>query len=165
MIRLAAVLISAGILATGCGAEEADTPAAPSWDPCTVSDQLITEAGFAAGSKRKDVAAGAGESWTGCGWSSADTAVRILFAEDTALSRLREEPGITEPTDTTVAERPALRFHSSGGDPATSCSLALGTADGGVVRIRVDRSATPGGGSTCTRVERITTILAPALPG
>ncbi|MFE3445910.1 DUF3558 family protein [Nocardia sp. NPDC059180] len=165
MIRLAAVLISAGIFATGCGSEEADTPAAPSWDPCTVSDQLITEAGFAAGSKRKDVAAGAGDSWTGCGWSSADAAVRILFSDDTALSRLREEPGIAEPADTTVADRPALRFHNSGSDPATSCSLAVGTADDGVVRIRVDRSAAPGGESACTRVEQITTILAPALPG
>ncbi|WP_280236611.1 DUF3558 family protein [Nocardia cyriacigeorgica] len=165
MIRLAAVVISAGLLATGCGAEDDSTTAAPSWDPCTVSDQLITEAGFVAGSKRRDVAAGADDSWAGCGWSSADAAVRILFADDTALSRLRDEPGIIEPTDTTVADRPALRFHSSGGDPATSCSLALGTADGGVVRVRVDRGADPGGEPTCTRVEHIVTVLAPALPG
>ncbi|MBF6428298.1 DUF3558 domain-containing protein [Nocardia cyriacigeorgica] len=165
MIRLVAVVISAGLLAAGCGSEEAETPAASSWDPCTVSDQLIIDAGFAATSKRKDVAAGGDDAWAGCGWSSADAAVRIQFADDTDLAQLREEPGITDATDTTVANRPALRFHTSGGDPDTSCSLALGTADGGVVRIRVDRSADPAGEPSCARVEHITTVLAPGLPG
>ncbi|MBF6457175.1 DUF3558 family protein [Nocardia cyriacigeorgica] len=164
MIRLAAVVISAGILVTGCGSDEAETPAAPSWDPCTVSDQLITEAGFAAASKRKDVAADTGDAWTGCGWSSADAAVRIQFADDTELAQLREEPGIADVTDTTVANRPALRFHHYGDGQDTNCSLALGTAAGGVVRIRVDRSADPAGESSCTRVERITAVLAPGLP-
>ncbi|MBF6089955.1 DUF3558 family protein [Nocardia cyriacigeorgica] len=164
MIRLAAVVISAGILVTGCGSGDAETPATPSWDPCTVSDRLITEAGFAAASKRKDVAAGADETWTGCGWSSADAAVRIQFADDTELAQLREEPGVADVTDTTVAHRPALRFHHGGG-PDANCSLALGTAGGGVVRIRVDRGADPAGEPSCARVERVTAILAPGLPG
>src|SRR5690606_1636317 len=89
MIRLVAVVISAGLLAAGCGSEEAETPAAPAWDPCTVSDQLIIDAGFAAPSNRKDVAAGGDDAWAGCGWSSADAAVRIQFADDTDLAQLR----------------------------------------------------------------------------
>lgn len=165
MIRLAAVVISAGILVAGCGSGDAETPAAPSWDPCTLSDQLITEAGFAPASKRKDVAAGADDTWTGCGWSSADAAVRIQFADDTELTQLREEPGIADPTDTTVANRPALRFHQSGDGQDTNCSLALGTSGGGVVRIRVDRSADPAGVPSCTTLEHIATVLAPGLPG
>ncbi|WP_280451395.1 DUF3558 family protein, partial [Nocardia cyriacigeorgica] len=113
---------------------------------------------------QRGVAAGYYETCRGGGGSCAYAGGLFHFPDHTVLAHRRVEPGVADATDTTVANRPALRFHHGGG-PDTNCSLALGTAGGGVVRIRVDRGADPAGEPSCARVERVTAILAPGLPG
>lgn len=140
-----------------CGPGEATDPAAV-WDPCGLPPGLLTEAGFPAETRRSDVAADPG--WAGCGWSSGEAAVRVLFTTDTAP----DEVGGPEETRTevTVADRAGQRLHADSAEAAATCTYLLPTEDGGLVRIRVD--SVPTGEGACGRAARIAAVLEPALP-
>lgn len=165
MIRLAAVLITAGVVVTVCGCAEPVSPEPEppaSWDPCTLSDALLEQAGFAAVSRRKDVAVNTG--WAGCGWRSGDAAVRVLFADGVPLAQLRAGDEVRDPADITVAGRSGLRFRTGDDVPDDTCSVALPTGTEGMVRIRIDRAPGAPGEPACARAERTAAVLAPALP-
>ncbi len=156
---LCCVLAAAVLGAGACGAAEVTDPAAV-WDPCDLPDGLLTEAGFPAGSQRRDVAAEPG--WAGCGWSSGEAVVRVLFT--TAGSP--ESVGGAEAlrTEITVADRTGQRVQPRSTGTAATCTVALPTEDGGLIRVRLD-SAGPGtGADVCGRAERVASVLAPALP-
>lgn len=130
------------------------------WDPCGLPADLLAEAGFPAGSQRRDVAAEPG--WAGCGWSSGEAVVRVLFT--TAGSAETVGGAEAARTEITVADRTGVRVQPGPADPVATCTVALPTEDGGLVRIRLD-SARPGTGEEiCGRTERVTRALAPALP-
>lgn len=153
------VLAAAVLCAGACGTAEVTDPAAV-WDPCDLPAGLLTEAGFPAGSQRRDVAAEPG--WAGCGWSSGEAVVRVLFT--TAGSP--ESVGGTEDvrTEITVADRIGKRVQPRSAETTATCTIALPTEDGGLIRVRLD-SAGPGNGSeVCGRAERVASVLAPALP-
>ncbi|MGW5381636.1 DUF3558 family protein [Nocardia sp. NPDC003963] len=158
-ILLSAVISAVAILTAGCGgAPESADPAAV-WDPCGLPADLLTESGFAAGSIRRDVATEPG--WAGCGWSSADAALRVLFATSGSPEEVAGD-GDTR-AEVTVAGRTGRRLHTGTADTAATCTIALPTADGGVVRVRVD--STPGGTEgACAGAERAASTLAPAFP-
>ncbi|WP_280436376.1 DUF3558 family protein [Nocardia carnea] len=150
----------AAVLGTGaCGPAPVTDPAAV-WDPCGLPADLLAEAGFPAGSQRRDVAAEPG--WVGCGWSSGEAVVRVLFT--TAGSP--ETVGGAEATRTeiSVANRTGQRVQPGTADSAATCIVVLPTEGGGLIRVRLD-SAGPGtGAEICGRAERVTRVLAPALP-
>ncbi len=98
--------------------------------------------------------------WAGCGWSGADAAVRVLFATDATPGEVGGDQ-VTR-TEVTVAGRTGQRLHTGAADSAATCSYLLSTEDGGLVRVRVD--SVPTGGGACVRAERVTGVLAPALP-
>ncbi|MGI5218204.1 hypothetical protein [Nocardia sp. CA-290969] len=152
-----AVAVAAAVGAGACGPGEATDPAAV-WDPCALPAGLLTEAGFPAESRRRDVATEPG--WAGCGWTSADAAVRVLFATAATPDDVGGEQAPR--TEVTVADRAGQRLHTGAADTAATCTYLLPTEDGGLVRVRVD--SVPTGGGACGRAERVTGILAPALP-
>ncbi|MBF6348115.1 MULTISPECIES: DUF3558 family protein [Nocardia] len=152
--------VLAAALGTGaCGPADVTDPAAV-WDPCDLPADLIAEAGFPAGSQRRDVAAEPG--WAGCGWSSGEAVVRVLFT--TAGSPADVGGAGATHTEITVADRAGQRVQPAAADPAVTCTVVLPTEDGGLIRVRLD-SAGPGtGGEVCGRAERVTSVLEPALP-
>lgn len=158
--RILRCVLTAAVLGAGaCGSAEVTDPAAV-WDPCDLPAGLLAEAGFPAGSQRRDVAVEPG--WAGCGWSSGEAVVRVLFS--TAGSP--ESVGGAEATRTevTVAGRTGQRVQPRTADTAVTCTVALPTEGGGLIRVRLD-SAGPGtGAEICGRAERVTSVLAPALP-
>lgn len=152
------MLVAAAAVA-GCGSGDSTDPAAV-WDPCDLPAELITGAGFAAGSGRRDVAVE--EGWAGCGWSSADAALRVWFAAEGSP----DEVGGREDThaDITIGDRAGRRLYSGASDTAATCTVALPTAEGGVIRIRVDSAPVGTGPGACAQAERTAGALAPALP-
>lgn len=156
---LGGALAAAGILLAGCGGATEPVDPAAVWDPCGLPADLLAESGFAAGSIRRDVATEPG--WAGCGWSSDRAALRVLFA----TTGSPEEVAGTGDTSTevTVGDRTGRRLHTGSADTATTCTVALPTADGGVVRVRVD-SAPGTTVSACAGAERAASALAPAFP-
>lgn len=147
------------ILTAGCGGAAAPTDPAAIFDPCGLPAGLLTESGFAPGSIRRDVATEPG--WAGCGWSSERAALRVLFSADGSPDGVAGD-GDTR-TEVTLADRTGRLLHTGAADTATTCTVALPTADGGVVRVRVD-SAPAAAENACTRAERAASTLAPAFP-
>ncbi|MFI1460451.1 DUF3558 family protein [Nocardia carnea] len=156
--RMLWCVLTAAVLGAGaCGTAEVTDPAAV-WDPCDLPAGLLTEAGFPAGSQRRDVAAEPG--WAGCGWSSGEAAVRVLFT--TTGSPESVGGAGARRTEISVADRTGQRVQPA--DTAATCTVALPTEGGGLIRVRLD-SAGPGtGAEICGRAERVTSVLAPALP-
>ncbi|MEU1981611.1 hypothetical protein [Nocardia sp. NPDC019395] len=151
-------LVAAATIGTAaCGSGEATDPAAV-WDPCTLPVGLLADAGFPPESRRHDIAAEPG--WAGCGWSSGEAAVRVLFTTDGSPDAVGDAEDTR--TEVTVANRTGQRLHTGPTDTAATCTVALPTENGGLVRVRVDSG--PSAGGACARVERVTTVLAPALP-
>ncbi|MGW1737992.1 DUF3558 family protein [Nocardia sp. NPDC001965] len=158
-ILLGGALAAAGILLAGCG--EAAEPVDPAavWDPCGLPVDLLAESGFAAGSIRRDVATEPG--WAGCGWSSDRAALRVLF---TTTGSPEEVAGTGDTsTEVIVGDRTGRRLHTGSADTATTCTIALPTAGGGVIRVRVD-SAPGDTASACAAAEHAASTLAPAFP-
>lgn len=156
---LLGAVVSLGLLVAGCG--DAAEPADPAtvWDPCGLPADLLARSGFAAGSIRRDVATEAG--WAGCGWSSDRAALRVLFATAGSPEEVAGD-GDTS-TAVAIADRTGRRLHSGAADTATTCTIALPTADGGVIRVRVD-SAAGDTANACAGAERAASTLAPAFP-
>ncbi|WP_063128861.1 DUF3558 family protein [Nocardia fusca] len=158
-IRLGGPAAAVAILIAGCGGAAEPADPAAMWDPCGLPAGLLTEAGFAPGSIRRDVATEPG--WAGCGWSSERAALRVLFSADGSPDEVAGD-GDTR-TEVTVANRIGRLLHTGTSDTATTCTVALPTAGGGVVRVRVD-SAPGAAENACTRAERAASTLAPAFP-
>ncbi len=158
--RMLWCVLTAAVLGAGsCGTAEVTDPAAV-WDPCDLPAGLLAEAGFPAGSQRRDVAAEPG--WAGCGWSSGEAVVRVLFT--TAGSPEGVGGADATRTELTVAGRTGQRVQPRTADSAATCTVALPTESGGLIRVRLD-SAGPGtGAEVCGRAERVVSVLAPALP-
>ncbi|WP_433492769.1 DUF3558 family protein [Nocardia grenadensis] len=147
------------ILTAGCGGAAEPTDPAAIFDPCGLPAGLLTESGFAPGSIRRDVATEPG--WAGCGWSSERAALRVLFSADGSPDEVAGD-GDTR-TEVTLVDRTGRPLHTGAADTAATCTVALPTADGGVVRVRVD-SAPGATENACTRAERAASTLAPAFP-
>ncbi|MGW0178916.1 DUF3558 family protein [Nocardia sp. NPDC003345] len=158
-IRPALVVLAAVLAATGCETGESTGPAA-GWDPCGLPADLITEAGFLPGSGRSDVAAEQG--WTGCGWSSADAALRVWFADEGSPGEIAGAQDTR--TDLAIGDRTGTRLSPGAVATAPICTIVLPTAAGGIVRVRVDSSPAGSGPGACARAERTVTALASALP-
>lgn len=151
------VLAAAALGAGACGTAEVTDPAAV-WDPCDLPAGLLAEAGFPAGSQRRDVAAEPG--WAGCGWSSGEAVVRVLFT--TAGSPESVGGAEARRTEITVADRTGQRVQPAG--TAATCTVVLSTEGGGLIRVRLDSADSGNGAEVCGRAERVTSVLAPALP-
>ncbi|MET8795184.1 DUF3558 family protein [Nocardia sp. NPDC004568] len=147
------------ILTAGCGGAAEPADPAAIWDPCGLPAGLLTASGFAPGSIRRDVATEPG--WAGCGWSSERAALRVLFSADGSPDEVAGA-GDTR-TEVTLADRTGRLLHAGAAETATTCTVALPTADGGVVRVRVD-SAVGATENACPRAERAASALAPAFP-
>lgn len=158
-ILLGGPLAALAILSAGCGGAAESTDPAAIWDPCALPAGLLTESGFAPGSIRRDVATGPG--WAGCGWSSERAALRVLFSTDGSPDEVAGD-GDTR-AEVTFGDRTGRLLHTGPSDNATTCTVALPTADGSVVRVRVDNA--PGAAeNACTRAERTASTLAPEFP-
>ncbi|MFI5719396.1 DUF3558 family protein [Nocardia sp. NPDC051750] len=151
------LVVAASLGAGACGSGEATDPAAV-WDPCTLPARLLGDAGFPAGSARRDVATETG--WAGCGWSSGEAAVRVLFTTEGSPGEVGGPEDIR--TEVTLGNRTGQRLHTGPADTATTCTVVLPTEDGGLIRVRVD--SVPAEGGACARAERAATVLEPALP-
>ncbi|MEV0107065.1 DUF3558 family protein [Nocardia sp. NPDC050799] len=158
-ILLGGPAAAVAILTAGCGGATEPTDPAAIWDPCGLPAGLLTESGFAPGSIRRDVATEPG--WAGCGWSSEQAALRVLFSADGSPDEVAGD-GDTR-TEVTLAHRTGRLLHTGASDTATTCTVALPTTGGGVVRVRVD-SAPAAAENACTRAERAASTLAPAFP-
>lgn len=147
------------ILTAGCGGAAEPADPAAIWDPCGLPAALLTESGFAPGSIRRDVATEPG--WAGCGWSSERAALRVLFSAEGSPDEVAGD-GDTR-TEITLADRSGRLLHTGAADTATTCTVALPTAAGGVVRVRVDSTA-GAVENACPRAERAASTLTPAFP-
>lgn len=125
--RMLWCVLAAALGAGACDPAEVTDPAAV-WDPCDLPADLIAEAGFPAGSQRRDVATEPG--WAGCGWSSGEAVVRVLFTTAGAPADVGGAGAIR--AEITVAGRAGQRVQSGAADTAAACTVVLPTEDGGL---------------------------------
>lgn len=141
----AAVLALVGMTAAGCGSsEDSDTPSTPEvaqpWDPCTLSDEALRNAGLDRATEGPGLSADPPGNKS-CGWKAEDFSVIMTSSTTLKVSDIRNGPGNTDFQDITVAGRSAFTYRDDGYTPDTFCWLAVPFQDEGLVLTQVARSA------------------------
>ncbi|MBY3987003.1 DUF3558 family protein [Rhodococcus fascians] len=174
------VLGAVGVMlaATGCAAEIEGAPVAASsasaaplangaWDPCTIPDLAIEEAGLAVETKSSNLVGDLpiSEDWMTCFWTNPLPTPWYhlgIFSSTESLDYLRERGpfenfGPIEGFD-------GMRFQRTIRYDEVNCGVAFGHP-GGVVYLNLDGIVmTPALGDPCVEVERLARSLRPSLP-
>ncbi|CCQ15685.1 putative uncharacterized protein [Rhodococcus sp. AW25M09] len=181
MRLLIAVAVGAMLVATGCGGATEGAPvAAPSttsvgaapaangaWDPCTIPDSAIEDAGLAVETKSSNLIGKLpiSEDWMTCFWTNPLPTpwYRVgIFSSVESLDYLRERGPFEnfEP----IEGFDGMRFQRTIRYDEVNCGVAFGHP-GGVVYLNLDGLVmTPALGDPCVEVERLARSLRLSLP-
>lgn len=167
----AALLTAVAFGATGCSSDESsDTPttaaAAEAWDPCTLSDETLREAGLDPTTQGKGSLGPGQPGWNSCEWKSADKTSVVMGASATAtVEQFRNGPGNIDIQEVTVAGRPAITHREDGDEEGTFCWLVVPFQGGGVMAMQVARSVfTKGTTPMCEWAVSVGDVLVAEMP-
>jgi hypothetical protein len=169
------------LVATGCGGATEDIPpAGPSstsvtttaqangaWDPCTIPDAAIEDAGLAVETKSSNLVGDLpiSEDWMTCIWTNPLPTPWYhlgIFSSDESLDHLRDGGrfGQFEP----IEGLDGLRFRRITQYDEVNCGVAFGHPNGVFYLILDGLLATKPLGDPCVEVERLARSLLPSMP-
>ncbi|MGV8874426.1 MAG: DUF3558 domain-containing protein [Rhodococcus sp. (in: high G+C Gram-positive bacteria)] len=179
MRLLIAGAVAVMLVATGCAAEIEGAPVAASstsaialpangaWDPCTIPDSAIEDAGLAVETKSSNLVGDLpiSEDWMTCFWTNPLPTPWYhlgIFSSTENLDYLRKRGPFEnfEP----IAGFDGMRFQRTIKYDEVQCGVAFGHP-GGVVYLNLDGMVmTPPLGDPCVEVERLARSLRPSMP-
>ncbi|MFD4369252.1 DUF3558 domain-containing protein [Rhodococcus sp. NPDC058521] len=167
-VGAAVLLVVMGIAATGCSGSEdggvEPTTAAEPWDPCSLSDAALQQAGLDPATEGPGVTTSF-PGWKDCAWDGDAYGVTVSASATETVDHFRNFPGTIDFQEVRVAGRQAFTHREERDEPGTFCWLVVPFQDGGVMSMQVDRSPfTKDTTPMCEWAVRVGEALVPDMP-
>ncbi|NLU84989.1 DUF3558 domain-containing protein [Rhodococcus sp. HNM0569] len=140
----AIALVAIALGATGCSGDDPSdetttSAAAEPWDPCTISDEALVQAGLDPASEGPGLSAEA-PGWKTCRWESNDISVILGASTTTGVDQFRDNPENIDFQDVTVAGRQGFTYRDAQDDAGEFCWLTAPSQGVGILNMQVTRS-------------------------
>lgn len=172
VIRVAGVMTAFGIVVAGCShgddtaSSGATTTAKPPWDACSLSPQLLQQAGVDPASKQEGLGKPGNNlpNSTTCDWTGKEYAITLTASSTMTAQQVRTREGNHDFADVTVAGRPAFTLHTGVADLKEQCFLVIPFQSGGLAVIQLSPSGATLQTPACESAVRVGNVLASAMP-
>lgn len=172
-MQTAALLTAVAIAATGCShsdhsASPTDTSASASaamaqlWDPCTLPDSVITQAGLDPSTKAVPLQSPQGKT---CGWDGSEASISIVASLEGSIAKVRVTSENRDFKDVTFGDRHGLSFHQGTESDTKDIEMVFPRRGSGLIFITVGQSPLAVNARPAEMLaQRIGSALVPALP-
>ncbi|QIS21656.1 DUF3558 domain-containing protein [Nocardia terpenica] len=180
-VRGAALVVGAVLVLGGCGkstdgAGASSTPATSAaatttesaanlWDPCALSDSVLTETGLDPATKQAGVFGKQFPGSKSCAWTSNTKWYDLtIYSIGRTLQEIRNRPDMMGFTATTVGSHEAVQFFEDDDSKHLNCFIAVGLRQGSVTFETQTNYSVGKQGDPCVEVRRHADDLNKYLP-
>ncbi|MGS2805978.1 DUF3558 domain-containing protein [Nocardia sp. MW-W600-9] len=136
------------------------------WDPCSLPDAALTDAGLNTATQQTDIGGVKFEGWKICSWTDVNKTYTFgILTSAHTLGEIRQRTDYGDFTDTQVDGKTALQYRWAGSRRDFSCKIAVEAPSGTIdFDILVRHSSRDTAADPCVEVRRLADELIDEIP-